>query len=237
MKHTVVPNRLQEEKVKISNSFTTSIHLVLRNLIEEKSKRDQIKFTSAQLANALFMPRSMITKLTHPEESKRVTNPRIDTLLKIVEFFRSDGFNITINDLLGITTKLMDVQEQKISVQHVTRKIPLYSINFESNTKVGNVDIKISSHSENIIALYANKDIKPFFKKGSIFIVDKDQKPEDGMLVAVKFNHSSETVIKKFHTEGSKKILKSLDSNEKIILLSNQKIKIIGIIIQVNAKT
>src|SRR3990167_10553215 len=130
MKHTFIKNRLQEENVKTSNSFTTSIHLVLRNLIEQKSKRDQIKFTSAQLANALSMPRSMITKLTHLDESKRVINPRIDTLLKIVEFFRSDGFNITINDLLGITTKSIDVQNQKVFIQDFTRKIFLHSFNF-----------------------------------------------------------------------------------------------------------
>lgn len=55
------------------------IHLTLRKLIEEKSKCDNVKFTACQLAQALSMPRSMITKLTHPDKSKRVINPRIET--------------------------------------------------------------------------------------------------------------------------------------------------------------
>lgn len=223
-------------KVRISNNFTTSIHLVLRELIEEKSKRDQIKFTSAQLANALCMPRSMITKLTHPDESKRVINPRIDTLLKIVEFFRSDGFSITINDLLGITTKSIDVQDQKPLIQPVSRKIPLYSFDAQSNKKLGTVDIKTPNMSKNIFALYADEDIKPLFKKGSIFIIDQDQSPEDDTLVAVNLKNSSEIHIKKYHIEGNKRILKSLDPNEdKIVLIP--RFEIMGVIIQVNAKT
>ncbi|OGT42097.1 MAG: hypothetical protein A3F42_02365 [Gammaproteobacteria bacterium RIFCSPHIGHO2_12_FULL_37_34] len=224
--------------MKISNNFTTSIHLMLRNLIDAKSTRDQIKFTSAQLANALCMPRSMITKLTHPDESKRVVNPRIDTLLKIVEFFKSDGFNITINDLLGITTKSIDVQNQKILIQDFTRKILLHSFNFKSTKKLGTIDMKVPSNSKNILALYADKDIKPFFKKGSIFIIDKDQHLEDGMLVAIVSHDSLETQIKKYHIEGNKRILKSLDHHVKeIVLMPHLKIEMIGAIIQVNAKT
>lgn len=223
--------------MKIQNNFSTSIHLVLRDLIEKKSKRDQIKFTSAQLASALCMPRSMITKLTHFDSSKRVINPRIDTLLKIVEFFKADGFNITVNDLLGITTKSIDVQEQKILIQKIARKIPLYSSDLQTK-KIGNIDIKIYNSSQNIFAIRINKEIKPFFKNGSIFIIDKDQNPEDDMLVAVNFHNSLEIQIKKFHIENGKRNLSSLDYDEKRnIPIPNPKCKIIGVVIQINAKT
>ena len=229
---------ITREKMRISNNFTTTIHLMLRNLIDAKSTRDQIKFTSAQLANALCMPRSMITKLTHSDASKRVVNPRIDTLLKIVEFFKSDGFNITINDLLGITTKSIDVQNQKVFIQDFTRKIFLHSFNFKSTRKLGTIDIKVPGNSKNILALYADKDIEPFFKKGSIFIVDKDQYLENNMLVAIILNNSLEIQIKKYHIEGNKRVLKSLDHPvKKIVLMPHLKIEIIGAIIQVNAKT
>ena len=124
----------------------TSIHLVLRDLIEKKSKRDKVKFTSAQLANALCMPRSMITKLTCLDESKRVINPRIDTLLKIVDFFRSDGFNITIDDLLGITKKsIIDVREAKLQYQNISRTVSFYfPLLIIMKKKLGTIDIKIS---------------------------------------------------------------------------------------------
>ena len=222
--------------MKILNNFSNSIHIVLRDLIEEKSNRDHIKFTSSQLATALCMPRSMITKLTHPDESKRVINPRIDTLLKIVDFFRADGFSITIDDLLGITKKTIDVQEQNILAQNIVKKIPLYSFNTASNKKLGIIDIKISSQSKNILAYYADEDIKPFFKKGSIFVIDRDQQPDDETLVAVK--KSMGIKIKKCHIENNERILKSLDPNdEEIVRMPNPFIEIVGIVIQVNAKT
>lgn len=224
--------------MKISNNFTTSIHIVLRNLIEEKSKRDQINFTSYQLANALCIPRSIITKLTHPDKSKRVTNPRIETLIKIVEFFKADGFNISIDDLLGISKKTIDVQDQKLLAQNITRKIPLRPFCGESDRKLGTIDIKVSSKSKNIFALYADEDIKPIFKKGSIFIIDPEIEPEDDTLVAVNLNKSKDTQIKKYHLENNKIVLKPLIANrEKIILLPNHQFAILGVVIQVYAKT
>lgn len=228
----------KRKKVKITNNFTTSIHLVLKELIEEKSKRDQIKFTSSQLANALCMPRSMITKLTHPDLSKRVLNPRVDTLLKIVEFFRKDGFSITIDDLLG--TKIgtsIDVQSQQVLSKSVSRKIPLYSFEGKTNKKLGTVDVKIPSHSKNVFALYADEDIKPFFKKGSIFIINEDENLEDDTLIAISFKKQEKFAVKKFHIEGTKRILKSLDYHEKqIILMPTTQCEIAGVVIQVNAK-
>jgi len=231
----VVKIEFQEEKVK--NNFNFSLHLVLKDLIEEKSNRDQVKFTSSQLATALCMPRSMITKLTHPDESKRVMNPRIDTLLKIVDFFRADGFNITIDDLLGITKKSVDVQEQNILSQSIIKKIPLYSFNAISNKKIGTIDIKTSCKSRNLLAYYTNEDIKPFFKKGSIFIIDKDQQLDDDTLVAILSKKTMEIKIKKYHIENKKQILKPLDPSDKQIIIPNQFFEVVGVVIQVNAKT
>src|SRR6188472_954785 len=97
-----------------------TIHLTLKNLIEEKAKRDNAKFTACQLAEALGMPRSMITKLTHYDKSKRVLNPRIDTLIKIVDFFRADGFNVTLDDLIGRRTKTINIKHPLVIPHHQT---------------------------------------------------------------------------------------------------------------------
>src|SRR3990167_9854928 len=115
----------------MTNHLMISIHTELKKLIELKSQRDQIKFTAAQLAYALNMPRSMITKLTHSDLSKRVTNPRIDTLLKIVDFFKKAGFNINIDQLLG-NKNLIDIQNQ-MSTQLITKSISLFSFDSAMN--------------------------------------------------------------------------------------------------------
>lgn len=220
----------------ITDDIQITIHLTLRRLIEEKSKRDNIKFTGCQLAHALGMPRSMITKLTHPDKNKRVTNPRIDTLIKIIEFFKADGFSITLEDLLGLGTKTISVKKQLLPKNRLTT-VTVYSLD-ETDKKLGEVDIKISNKYKDVIGLCARKDIKPFFKAGSIFIVDPKAKLENDTLIAIKMPDSSHTQIKKYCVHKNKIILKSLDENEQdISLMQTTSIKIIGVIVQVNANT
>lgn len=223
--------------MKIPNNFSTSIHTVLKDLIEEKSKRDNIKFTSYQLASALSMPRSIITKLTHTDESKRICNPKIDTLIKIVEYFKEDGFNITVDDLLGIKARSVDVQSQSSMARNSLQSIFLYSLaNIEQ--KMGIIEIKLSDAHKNVLAYYLEEDIEPFFKTGSIFIVDLDLQPSHDTLIALQLDNSKKINIKKYFVEKNKIILKSLDyKNKDIVLMPTQACKILGVIVQINAKT
>ena len=224
--------------MKESNNFTTSIHIALKDLIEAKSKRDKVKFTSYQLANILCMPRSIITKLTHPDQSKRINNPKVATLIKIVEFFRKDGFNITIDGLLGISrNQQVDVRIQPSLINNIATDIPLYAFT-NTRKKIGSITINLPQKINHIIALYSEDDIKPFFKAGSIFIVHLNSQPTNDVLIAIKFDTSEKIYIKKYFKLNNKIILKSLDSHEEnIILMPTQSYNILGVIIQVNAKT
>lgn len=211
-----------------------SIHTALKKLIEEKSRRDNIKFTACQLAQALNMPRSIITKLTHPDKNKRVTNPKLDTIVKIVKFFKDDGFNITIEDLLESTVSIKNQPINPMKNQSVS--IPIYSLNKRS--KMGMIDVKLSAKCGTAIALYADKDIKPFFKSGSIFIVDKTIILEDGYLIAIKLEKNDDILIKKYRVHKKKIILESLDETEKDIqLMPTEQVMVLGVVVQVNANT
>lgn len=222
--------------MKVPNNFSPTIHTVLKNLIEAKSKRDKMKFTSYQLASALSMPRSIITKLTHPDESKRISNPRIETLIKIVEFFREDGFDITIDDLLGINNRTVDVQSQAIAATNELRSVMLYSLlNFKE--KIGTFNINLSDTHKNILALYAETEVSDLFKTGSIFIIDLDADPEHDTLIAIKLDASEKIHIKKYYRDKNKIILKPLNNDKKITLMPTQTCEILGVVIQVNAKT
>ncbi len=99
------------------NISTEAIHFVLSDLIAKKSQRDGVNFTSAQLAQSINVNRSIVHRLIHPDPDKRVRNPQIETLIKIVEFFRAEGFNIRIDDLLATfkTKAAVDVQAQTIA--------------------------------------------------------------------------------------------------------------------------
>ena len=223
--------------MKVPNNFSTSIHTVLKDLIEEKSRRDNVKFTSYQLASALSMPRSIITKLTHSDESKRICNPKIDTLIRIVEYFREDGFNITIDDILGIKNRSIDVQSQQISSHNEVQSILLYSLN-DIEQRLGTIETKLPSTHKNLLALYSEEDIGPFFKIGSIFIVDLDLQPTHEMLIAIKLDDSEKIQLKKYYQEKNTIILKSLNYNNKdITLMPTKTCRILGVIVHVNAKT
>lgn len=220
----------------LPDDIQITMHLALRRLIDEKSKRDNVKFTACQLAHALGMPRSIITKLTHPDKSKRVTNPRIDTLIKIIEFFKADGFNITLEELLGLETKTINIKNQLLSRNEVAN-IPVYLLD-KPDKKIGQVEIKVAPKHKKLVGLCARRDMKPFFKAGSIFIVDPNAKLENDILVAIKLSDSNETQIKKYYYYKNKILLKSLDEHEKdITLMPTSSIKIIGVIVQVNANT
>jgi hypothetical protein len=224
--------------VKLTDNFKNSLHTVLRELIDKKSARDNIDFTAYQLAKEIGMPRSLITSLTHPDEVKRVTNPRISTLVKIVEYFKSDGFNITLEDLLGIQTEAIDIQNESIIATDITTSIPIYSFEYDKSKTIGTIDLELSSESKNVFGLLASAEISPLFKAGSLFIIDQDITPKSNNLIAIRLNPSDNISIKKYQQINNKIHLKSLDEDTKdIILLPTTSYEILGVVIQINAKT
>lgn len=204
--------------------YQNDIHLVLKDLIDRKSKRDHLNFTLSQLAKALRMPHSILSKLTHEDPSRRVNNPRLDTLCKIVHFFKNDGFDITIDDLLqGLDKK---------------RVIPLYFLDSELNNKIGTVEVDIATDARNLLAFVSDEYIEPMFKKGSIFIVDTLAKPTHHTLVAIQMQGYEKILIRKLFIHKHKKELRVHDNDPSpISLMPTQQYRVVGVVIQVNAKT
>lgn len=213
------------------------IHLTLKALMQMKSERDGANFTLYQLAKALNMPHSILSRLVHSSPSKRVNNPRIDTLFKIVEFFKTDGFNITVNDLLmGFKEDAVAIQDQKLDSFLTEVKLPLYSFNTDQSKKLGMATIKLTVLPNNVIAFLSDEAIQPLFKRGSIFIVDTKLKPKKDSLVAIKLENHPKILIRKFHVERNNKWLSSIDGSTDPVILEPKYHSIIGVIVQINAK-
>ncbi|HHS8316170.1 TPA: hypothetical protein ACTUNV_002623 [Legionella pneumophila] len=213
-----------------------SIGSLIRELIEKKSERDGKTFTTYQLAKAINMPHSILVKLLHPDPTKRVNNPRIDTLIKIVNFFKSDGFSIKLDDFLYSNTEI-DIQSIIISNELSERQIQVFSMDYEYKS-AGLINIRLPSHHHELIAFVSEEEIKPFFLPGSIFIIDKLIKPENENLVAAKIENYNKIVIGKLFIEGNKSQLVPLDDPNKVFqLLPTLHYQILGVIVQVNAKT
>jgi hypothetical protein len=225
--------------VELTYDCPNEIYPSLKELIRIKSKRDGVAFTTYQLAKLLNVPHSLVVRLVHPDPEKRVTNPRVETLTKIVEFFKADGFNITIDDLIaGLhLKKVNDIQTQEVGTLTNEKNVTVYSFEAKAQEKMGVMNIRLQSNSRNIIALLSDEDIKPLFKKGSVFIIDTKMKPENDMLIAVKIEDYDKILIRKFYLENKQIILKPYTGMAKPILLTpKMHYSILGVVIQVNAK-
>jgi transcriptional regulator with XRE-family HTH domain len=218
-------------------TYTNDIHSTLKQLIELKSKRDNCKFTIYQLAKAINMPHSMLVKLAHQDPSKRVINPRIETLTKIINFFKQDDFNVSLEELLhGLKKKGIDVEAQIVSQPKMYKAVPLYNMN-NDKIKIGSIDVSLTINSNSVIAFLTDDDIKPIFKKGSIFIVDIDCEINHDVMVLVKFRASHKVSVCKFFKEEEYITLKSLDGKFSSDEKNNNNYEILGAVVQVNAKT
>lgn len=232
-------NRLTQGTQKRMELTDRDIYTALKLLMDKKSQRDKIQFTSYQLAKALNVQHSIITRLLHPDANKRVCNPRVDTVTKIVDFFNADGFRVSFDDLLnGLKQKsAIEVNSQPIGQVPIEKEIPVYTFSTTQRKKMGVVNMKITTYASNLVALISDEAIPPVFKKGSIFLIDKKMAIEEGMLVAVQLSDHKKILIRKFYKKGSQTILKSCDNKEKpIVLMPTLQYKILGVVVQVNAK-
>jgi len=226
--------------VELTEHQSNTLYLTLKRLFAEKSARNptQRQFTSYQLAKALNINHSIIIKLMHPDPTKRVTRPKIDTLSKIVEFFRKDGFNISIDSLLFGYEKTTSVATQVFPSVKQEQSIPLYALHAFPLDPLGFIEIKLSQSAEHLIALQTEVDLKPIFKRGSVFIIDTRKAPESDNLVAVRFESNPEILIRKFYLEDGKTILRcyeDLSMSLELSPLSNY--EILGVVIHINART
>ena len=132
----------------------------------------------------------------------------------------------------------INVQEQKIEPLKHSVSIPIYTFDGETDIEKSTITLPIGDSNKNLIGLLAEQDIEPIFKKGSVFVVNKDLTPEDGNLIAIKIEPNGLVLIRKFHKKNNKINVSLFDKFEEKIDLSTLKYYVIlGVVIQVIAKT
>lgn len=221
-----------------SDITTDAIHWVISDLIQQKSKRDNVKFTASRLAKELNVPRSLVSRLIHSDPSKRVTNPTIETLIKIIDYFRSDGFDVTLDDLLGLRKQVIDIQAQQTGLLTEKASVPLYSLSDPFGESLGVVETKLVEAKETLLAFQLDRDIQPMFKPGSIFFVDTSLKPSVNMLIAMRFEGKNELTIGKYIISHDNELLLSYYPESQIIKIDvSSSYQVLGGVIQVYANT
>ncbi len=220
----------------MSEEVLGNLHIKLSELISAKSRRDQKKFSIMQLSKALDMPHSILVKLCHHDPEKRVVNPRIKTLQRIIDYFQKDGFNVTIADLIANDNEMSFINS---SIHHDPISIPLYkSDNLVSiDSCEGMIDVTIKKEHNKLIAIRAKEYVQPIFLPGSLFIVDTQAIPVDDHMLAVNDLENNKVIFRKLHQQGRSRIIYSLSTEDKSIDLNRSKsVKVIGVVIQINMK-
>lgn len=206
------------------------IHSVLIELINQKTQKDGKTFNGAKLAASLNLPRSSISRLIHPDANKRLTNPTLNTLIKIIDFFNNEGINITLNDFVSLKKRSIDVQEQQIQNLNTSIPVPLYDIydEYQNTSIIADVENPFNQYK----ALVISNNFPPFFKKGSIFIIDQNKIPQNDNMIAIKIDNNPGIQIKKiFITQKNIKYISNLmEDNQKNALCKYKKYVIIGVV-------
>ena len=226
----------------MSDVAVNQLQLSLQQLMTMKSRRDDKKFTIYQFAKELGMPHSMLVKLLHADPEKRVHNPRIETLARIVAFFNRDGFQITIDDLLQgtVSDACVDVASQPVPVTTM-QSVPLRYVGAASAApRASVVSIPLAFQSLALLAVVSDQAIEPIFKAGSLFIVDQHKKAEVGHLyAAVRRGKTPCLVVGLYQVDasGHTYLTHINDIRQESIQLADATIESIGVVVQVDAKT
>ena len=217
--------------------IATNLPMMIRRLIAQKAARDGSNFNVSQLAKAVNMPHSILVKLLHLDPAKRVTNPRIETLIKIVDFFRQEGFTVSLDDLLSgvLPEQHVDVASQQVGGFSIQRTLSALSFAEYDVPPIGEVTIKLTQPAEHAVAYVADQDIPPLFNAGSLFVVDPYRLPEEGMMIAVRLMSGDGVKIGKLQVLPHRRVLLAFDTHESAIDMSS--VEVLGVVIQVNAKT
>ncbi len=216
----------------LANSIDLGI--AIEDLIRAKNRRDNDNFTTYKLAKCINVDRSLIRRLLNGD----VTNPRIDTLLKITTFFINEGFSISLDDLVQWGNNVSKIDE-RIILEDKPKDLPLYQMENFDGERIGMVSISVPKSSPGTIAFLSHEHLEPVFNPGSIFVVDLIKKPEHNNLVVLRQHGSKKVIIKKYliHKGSNSPWLISLDGSEKMELTPEAPYQIIGIVIRVNVKT
>lgn len=192
----------------------------LTKLISAKTLRDKKRFTPSALSNALGLKRSVIQRLVHPDPEKRVTNPRVDTLMKIVNFFREDGFNISLDHFTSGSLE-QDTQNGE-HVLKLQKTIELYPSAVSLSQGYEAVELKLLSDIKRPLAYMPAEGSVPFFQDGMVYVMETDENPDPNanQTIIVKTGRDS-VVIGKYSQENNQSVVTPLIHEQAPVQLSS----------------
>ncbi len=207
----------------------TALSVSLRNLIERKSKRDNRTFTAYQLAKCLAVDRSLILRILSGE----VPHPRIDTILKILDFFVQDGFKLSLDELVNGRVESEWVSEQIPEVVQLST-INVYSMNKRYAQCQRRTSVALPLNAAALQAFVNEESIAPFCPPGTLFIIDKEKSVEAGHLLAIDFLDKEEIIFYKCLTLTPFSLISMDDQVRFCVEDRNISVRVLGVVVRIH---
>lgn len=211
---------------------TLNLAMAIQSLLDLKSDRDNVSFTPYKLAKAIKVDRSLIQRIINGD----VENPRIDTLMKIIQFFSNDGFKVTLDDVLKWEANIENVQGQALC-EGSPQTLPLYQMENFNGEPIASTTMILPKTSPGTVAVLSSKNIKPIFTPGSVFVVDMLKQPEHENLVMIRLNSDKQILLKKWIIKNNEIFLYDHTDDSSCSLHEFKNLKTIGVVTRVNIKT
>jgi SOS-response transcriptional repressor LexA len=215
--------KLKNDKKAPKNNITlVNFRLNLLHLMKKN------KINATQIAKNINLPQPTVHRLL----SGKTGNPKLSTLNLIAKYF-----SVSIDYLI----ELREGNEIRNKTLKDISQVPI--IGWDNATNWQASISKLTPHNwtdwlvieratnESIFALRSKKSMEPKFLVNSLIIVDPNLKPNDGDLVLVHFNETSEATVRKIKLDGPIQQLCAITGERSPDTISQETI-IIGVIVQ-----
>lgn len=184
------------------------------------------KVNEAELSRQTEIPQPTLHKIL----SGKTTDPRISTLKVLAEYFE-----VALDDLyqenLGLTNKQLP---KGISIPVISWADCLNAKNHINTLTTNNCDKWIvieSAEHEYVYGLVSKPCFEPFFPRGTVLVIDPEQKPQDGDLIVVHYPETNEATLRELSIDGPTQLLLPLNDAYDASKL-DKSIKVLGVVMQ-----
>lgn len=210
-------NTALNEKPIESQRLAETLRLLMRN---------HSNISQAELARQTDIPPPTLHKIL----SGQTSDPRISTLITLASFF-----NVGLDQLTGLTP-LDDAQQSSqpsiaIPVLDWQNVIKYPKLLTEIHANNWDNWTTVEKNSTNSFALISKPSMEPLFPRGSILIVNPEQRPRDGDYVVVFYDNTDEATLREITIDGPIQELLPITPNGQRNQL-NDNVRVIGVVTQ-----
>jgi transcriptional regulator with XRE-family HTH domain len=212
----------QLTELKITKSQIDRLAENLQLLLNENS------FSENELAQALDIPVMTIRRIA----SKETVDPRISTLKLIADYF-----NVTVDSLIDGQKPVKKTNENAprfipiLDWVTLSRITTFKDVNLLSWQEWHPIVLEPQySLGESAFALESRPSMQPRFPKGTLFIIDPEEKPTDGDVILIKMKDSSELSLRELIIDPPKWQLQPVVAGSETLFYNSHQHEILGVV-------